>query len=605
MKNTTTGVAGAARIYQMNRADLVHAEKHGKRLDATGKSRAVNDAPPVTSTGLDVKALFEAHIAGAFVPKAHSKAMHVLIQFPKELVNGDDASNMLHHARAFIRRVFGDDAIFADRVDRDEKSRHVVDVFVAPKYVKKTKHQTKVAVSMTHHLKALAVKYGQPTGPHGCARALQDALFEYLRDDMDLADVKRGSPKQVPGPDWKSSEQQRVDELAELARLAAESKEALALRDRHATQREQAIQLRDAARTAIERNLALREADAAALIEKAKATQLAAEVARHDAEVALEAAQRSAEAAARQRAAADQESKDARANHARQLTELALLGRAADDTNGLQLRRSGETITMNPDRMTEGEKTTYREKWTDVGVAIAIRLADMLQRARALLRSLTDREKVLKEKEAEYAAKEAQAYRARAEADAARLADEAARRAKVDQLDVQLRALDQRDILVADNERKAAAALTDAQRKSAEAVIARRSAEKGEQEQRDWAEIVRLIVKDELNANLREDGFVKMAQTYGGGRHPAPEQFAETLAKQPPAWVSGTLTQFNLSVTQKIEANQLKNDALDLSETLQAQVNALGNLIPETTKSDIGIAQRKADRFRDNNERSI
>jgi hypothetical protein len=200
MKNATTGVAGAARIYQMNRADLVHAEKHGKRLDATGKSRAVNDALPVTSTGLEVKALFEAHIEGAFVPKAHSKAMHVLIQFPKELVDGNDAELMLRHARAFTRRVFGDDAIFADRVDRDEKSQHVVDVFVAPKYIKKTKHQAKVAVSMTHHLKALAVEYGQQTGPHGCARALQDALFEYLRDDMGLTDVTRGTPKQVKQP---------------------------------------------------------------------------------------------------------------------------------------------------------------------------------------------------------------------------------------------------------------------------------------------------------------------------------------------------------------------------------------------------------------------
>lgn len=601
MKNASAGVAGAARIYQMNRADLVHAEKHGKRLDATGKSRAVNNAPPVTSTGLEVKALFEAHIAGAFVLKAHSKAMHVLIQFPTELVDGNDPENMLHHARAFTRRVFGNDAIFADRVDRDEKSQHVVDVFVAPKYNKRTKHQSKVAVSMTHHLKALAVEYGQPTGPHGCARALQDALFEYFRDDMGLAAAVRGTPKQMPGPDWKSSEQQRVEELAELARLAAENKEALALRDDRITAREQALQLREAATTELERNVALREVDAAVLVDKAKATQLAAEVARHDAEVALAEVQRSAVAAAKERA-----------SHVRQHSELALLTKALDDQNGLNLRRSDVTITMKTDVMTEGEKETYRGTWTAIGLAVARQLAGMLERARALLRSITDREAQLKAKEADQAAKEAQAQRVRAEADAARRANDAVHRANVDRLDIKLRNLEQREIVVADNERKAAAAMAEALRKHAEADNARQEAERGKREQLNWAEIVRLIVKDELRANLRDDGYVRMAQTIGGGRHPAPEQFAETLVKQPPAWVSGTLTKFNLSVIQKIEANllkneanQLKNDALDLSETLQDQVSALGSLIPDARKADVGIALRKADRFRYNNDRSI
>jgi Plasmid recombination enzyme len=289
----------------------------------------------------------------------------------------------------------------------------------------------------------------------------------------------------------------------------------------------------------------------------------------------------------------------------RQKAELALLDRAADDSNGLQLRRSGETITMNPDRMTECEQTTYREKWTVVGLAIAVRIADMLHRARALLRSLTDREALLKAKEAEHAAKEAQAERIRAEVDAARRADDAAHRANVDRLDIQLRSLEQRESIVVADERKAAAAMADAQRKNAEADNTRQAAERGQQEQRDWAEIVSLIVKGELNANLRADGFVRMAQKVGGGRHPAPEQFEETLEKLPPEWVSGTLTQFNLSVTQKIEANQLKLAALELSDMLKDQVSALGAHLPEARKQDVGIALRKAERFLNNNDQSI
>lgn len=213
MKSVVSGVAGAVRVNQLTLAGLTRQELHGKRLDATGEARAINDEPPVTTNGVELNALFRQHVEGAFIPRAGSKAMHVIIQFPKDLVDGGDAHGMLHHAREFGKKVFGDDAIFADRVDRDEKSQHVVDLFVAPKYVKKTKRDEKVAVSMTRHLKALAEKHGHPPIPHGIGRALQDAWFEYLRGEMGLEKVQRGSAKLIAGPDWKSAEQLRVEEL--------------------------------------------------------------------------------------------------------------------------------------------------------------------------------------------------------------------------------------------------------------------------------------------------------------------------------------------------------------------------------------------------------
>lgn len=218
MKSVVSGIAGSVRLKQLTRAGITIAERHGKRLDETGKARGINDTPALTRSGLDLNALYDAHVDGVFVPKAKTKAHHVILQFPKELVDPDDADGMLDHARAFCERVFGSDAIFGDRIDRDERNRQVVDVFVVPKYLKRTAKSEKVAVSMTRHLKKLAEKHGHPPIPFGIGRAMQDELFEYFREVMKLEGVQRGAKKAFAGPDWKSAEQQRVEELEGKAR---------------------------------------------------------------------------------------------------------------------------------------------------------------------------------------------------------------------------------------------------------------------------------------------------------------------------------------------------------------------------------------------------
>lgn len=304
MKKDVTGIAGAARIYQLTAKDLQKQEQHGKRLDLTGQGRAVYNAPPVTTTGLDLQTLFDAHVSGAFVPQANSKAMHVLIQFPTALVDGEDAEFMLQHARRFCERVFGDQAIFADRVDRDEKGRHNVDVFVAPKYTKKTKHQTKTAVAMSRHLKLLAAEYKQPPSPRGTATALQDALFEYFRDEMGLEGVERGNAKTLPGSDWRTSEQLRESELdnreialeaglGEVARIKSEleatceqqsmlNRKAAAELDAAERERQETLNANAVAnenRNAAEKSRAEAEADrqdAARQVERARQDQIAA-----------------------------------------------------------------------------------------------------------------------------------------------------------------------------------------------------------------------------------------------------------------------------------------------------------------------------------------
>lgn len=304
MKKVVVGISGAARIYQLTFHDLGKMEQHGKRLDLTGQGRAVYDAPPVTTTGLNLQTLFDAHVSGAFIPQANSKAMHVLIQFPTALVDGEDAEFMLQHARRFCERVFGDQAIFADRVDRDETGRHNVDVFVAPKYTKKTKHQTKTAVAMSRHLKLLAAEYQQTPSPRGTAVALQDALFEYFRDEMGLTGVERGNPKSLPGSDWRTPEQLRENELdereaalkvdqGEVARVKSEleatriqqlmlSQKAASELDAAERLRQEALEANAAAnknRDAAEKSRAEAEADrqyAAQQVERAKQDQIAA-----------------------------------------------------------------------------------------------------------------------------------------------------------------------------------------------------------------------------------------------------------------------------------------------------------------------------------------
>ena len=224
-KSPVSGVSGAVRIQRLSPVAFAAAEAHGKRLDDAGKARAIYDAKPITTSGLDLGDLYAKHIEGAKVPKSGTKALHLVLQFPTELVDGEKGEAMLKHARAFAASVFGDDAILADRVDRDEKSRHVVDLFLAPRYTKATKHKSETAISTSRHLKALAENHGKAPTLRGQGQALQDAWFQYLTREMGLS-VQRGSAKKRAGDDWVTPEdldRERVQE--ENQALAAENRE--------------------------------------------------------------------------------------------------------------------------------------------------------------------------------------------------------------------------------------------------------------------------------------------------------------------------------------------------------------------------------------------
>ena len=292
-----------ARISRLNLLELQLAEVHGRRGDERSRLRQVRDDPPITwlpdGAGGDPLALetrYAAHVAGAFIPKGNGKALHLLVKFPESVPveSREEAEAALKLAIDFAQATFGGDAVFAARMDRDEKSLTNADLFIAPRYVKQTKHAKKVAISLSRHLKLMAEKRGPLPKDKDVlraqGRALQDEFATFLRA-RDFQAL-RGQPKTMPGPDWNSPEAYgtAVDrkiaaadrEVARQDRAEIEGRladEALALQQQAAVQRDKmekatrsAGRIMDAAVGVAEDTI--KEAEEAAL---ARRTQVAAD----------------------------------------------------------------------------------------------------------------------------------------------------------------------------------------------------------------------------------------------------------------------------------------------------------------------------------------
>lgn len=613
MKSAVAGISGAVRIQQLTNAGITAAEKHGKREDGIGQARVIYDVPPFTTTGLHLRSLFDEHIKNVYVPKANAKAMHVYVQFPTELVDGDDAENMVHHARRFIEGVFGPDSIFADRADRDERGRTGVDVFIAPKYLKRTKHIEKIAVGMSVHLKDLARKHGHKPNVYGTGRALQDAFYEYLRDEMGLEGVKRGIKKQFAGDDHKQAEELRMEELdkREAQLIAAQNS---TLEERQAVaelKREVAVQLADAgdAKDAADHMLMLQEIDrkaTAAALESVAVKEAEAEQSKKDAEALASELQAKIEAADQarreweentrsigadlvarelriQRSEADgaarnteisqsasliaeqlakvefdrvaaqvnreeaaksrtmiktleqrakeqaEQAEKTRKQQDHQLASMrydaerdiaaqrnleqkqfALLDRASDDRNGLQLRLKDDFFAMNDEKMSRDEKVAYESKWPQALVAIARKLASVLERLREMTRTL-----LLKEKQADEKIKLAEQRELNAES-----------RAR-DQLLGQGQAID-------DDRKKLKIAENDLQQMT-DQVQRRESALKvTEDENRRWAFIARLVTNQPQIFRLATGEPVSLTEAGAKQVEPFVREF---LKRDLPDWI--------------------------------------------------------------------
>lgn len=219
-----------ARVKPLNAPLLGLAETHGRRLDKAAMDRKVRDEPSLTwvpdgITG-DPLALADRladHVEGAFIPKSATplptKALHMLVMLPDSVpvATKEEAQAAMELAVEFAQHVYGGRAVFSARIDRDEVSLNTVDVFLAPRYVKKGKVE-KDAISMTKHSKELAVKHGHAikgtdkagkqistrSSMQAQGRALQDELAVWLTEKGFPTD--RGKSKLTNGDDWKSPE---------------------------------------------------------------------------------------------------------------------------------------------------------------------------------------------------------------------------------------------------------------------------------------------------------------------------------------------------------------------------------------------------------------
>lgn len=224
------------------------AELHGKREDATSKSRRVNDKKPLLVGGLDLQDLFAQHAGDARMDKRiKAPVLHMIFQWPKSLeVTEPNQAVMLEVAREFSNRVLGGQAVFAGRLDRDEKGEHCVDIFAAPIVTKvSAKGVESRWIQTSTHLKALTEKHREEivrrhptikdiTNPRCQGIAIQSEWINHLRD---LGyEIEAKTEKTHGKPDRLSPE-----EFAIKAREKALEEELVALKGR-----EQGLEAREA-----------------------------------------------------------------------------------------------------------------------------------------------------------------------------------------------------------------------------------------------------------------------------------------------------------------------------------------------------------------------
>ena len=338
----------SVRVKPLDMGGLGAAEIHGKRLDRIGQARKVRDVPALVwddalGDGMELRARFDAHMEGVRLNKACRRpVLHLLFQWPKHLPVDPDL--MLDKSIEFTNRTYsgkasegthGGDAVFAARVDRDEKGKHSVDVFAAPRYRKKP--DGPLWSSPTRFGKLLAHKHKDEIerrhpdnefsdSPRFQGMALQSEWANFLMNE-DI-DFRPKQEKLVLMPDRLPPEEYAAEKIAsaEAAEERAEALEADAERRmRAAAKREREAELAAKASALREAESKRRAADAEA---KAALQREAAE--RHIAlaiERKAEAEESNREAERIQREAAERDKKSL--SRLRRVAEVVRLTEAA------------------------------------------------------------------------------------------------------------------------------------------------------------------------------------------------------------------------------------------------------------------------------------
>lgn len=336
-----------ARIKPLNGPLLAAAEQHGRRLDDAAKRRKVRDDPSLTWVPEDVVgdplALSDRladHVAGALVPKAKAKALHMLVKLPASVPveTEADARAALALAVQFAQDSYGGNAVFSARMDRDERSLNSVDLFLAPRYLKVTKRKSEEAVSLTRFGKLLAKKRGiedRSNSAKGSMQAQGSALQDELADWLTARgfEAQRGVAKDRDGDDWKTPEVMG------------------ARKDRAAIERFIAEQLPEVMEKRVEADRLL--ADAARI--------------KAEADVAAEQIKRQAESEARASAAAIQATAEAEAGRIRSAARAAadlLAAKAIEDRE--QRLAKEQRIVANDRRQVDADRQQVDRDRADV-----------------------------------------------------------------------------------------------------------------------------------------------------------------------------------------------------------------------------------------------
>ena len=212
------------RCKALDMAGLAAAEIHGKRLDETSQRRAVHDVSPLLYKSLDLRAAYDEHTQNVMKAKnAKKTVLHCTVQFPTSWeITPEIEQQMLSDAIEFVNNTHGGNAVFAARLDRDEKGKHLVDVFATPLFVKTNvkRKSTEMWMSATKHGKQIAEKHRDEiisrnpkglfsTSPRNVGIAMQSELFSFLKAKYG-DDIKPKNAKKSFSNDWLSPEAYQV-----------------------------------------------------------------------------------------------------------------------------------------------------------------------------------------------------------------------------------------------------------------------------------------------------------------------------------------------------------------------------------------------------------
>jgi hypothetical protein len=222
--------------------------------------------------------------------------------------------------------------------------------------------------------------------------------------------------------------------------------------------------------------------------------------------------------------------------------QLDLVARGADERNGLNLRRHGESFAMYRERLSPPEQSTYDSDWPPAIVAIVRSVARMLEQARELLQRVTLREKAVEERENTARADTAQLKRDQAAHQASVSAHEAA----LNNLTIRLAKLETDEARIAESERKAGVAIASAQEREQEAAA---TAQMSEQ----WDKIVNALAPFAGNVTVGANNKLVINEAV----KPLVLQSVGSFVNDPaPAWVTKIITAQNAAAVLEKQAKQ-------------------------------------------------